>query len=389
MKSFVWLAILLLASASIAWWLGRGGVHTTDVAAKTTLTPSSKEAGTAHSAEPKNTEPKDKPASTPTESAKPPAGVATDCQRVLEISSPAQRQVAFATLLASVNDEAGLRAILDVFDTFYKQGKRHGAEWFTFWSELVARDPKAAAALSASYSNDPKWQANVAGILAHEWAAKDPEAAIRWLAANNALSESDLDDATLSLISGYASKDVKAATGYALQVFPQNDPRFGDMAYILSSVAMQQGGPEGLYAWFDSLADDTLKQRLFTSVSNRLERTNVETRAAWLTAQAAAPYRNDQAYRDFVGAWAKDDPSAALAWVFSLPTSPHDGSRVGVGYAAFPWLETDLPGFTRYYQTLPQPHQQEVVRAIQLITKDPKFPERKRVPGLAFLQGLK
>jgi hypothetical protein len=326
---------------------------------------------------------------TPAPAVAPPEAIAAECLRVLTTGSPAERQLAFADLLNRTRDEAGYRAILDVFARLYKEGRRNGPEWIAFWSELVARDPVAAAALSQNYNSDPKWQAGVAGLLVHEWALRDPAAAIAWLDANTSLTGKDLDMATLALLSGYAERDVRAASAYALSVIKQDDPLFGDMAYVLSTTALNKGGKEGLFNWFDQLPNDELKHRLFPSVSNRLERISMQERASWLTAQAGSSYRNDQAYRDFARAWAKEEPATALGWVFSLARSPHDGTQVGVGYASFQWLQKDIAEFHRHYQTLPQAQQAEIVRAIKLATADPKFPNPARQAGLSFLDGLR
>ncbi len=307
----------------------------------------------------------------------------------MQLTSPAQRQLAFAQLLAAAQDEAALRAVLDVFESLRRDGIRNGAEWATFWAEVIERDPKLAVSLSKIEGRDAAWRAGVASLIAHEWAVRDPQAAIAWLDQDTRFQGKDLDNATLSLLSGFAGRDPRGATTYALGIIAQDDPLFGDTAYILSSAAMQRGGPDALFAWFEALPDDTLKHRLFPSVSNRLERLSLDQRAAWLASQAASPYRNDLAYRDFAGQWAETDPAAALAWVLSLPPSPRDGSVAGLGYAVFPWLERDLTGFTAHFQHLPEAQQQAIVSTVRQITSDPKFPSKKRLPGLAFLQSLK
>lgn len=387
MKTWHGLILLAAAGAGTAWWLGRSNEPA--ARAKTAVpTLESRPTPAAAPSTAATTPTAPVPTSLPPDLR--PKTLRSECERVLAITSPAQRQLAFARLLSETRDEAALREILDVFAAQAKDGKRHGAELSAFWSELMARDPKAAVAFSERYnSDDPAWQAGVARRLAYEWALKDPQAAISWLAGNEKLTGRDLDGATLSLLSGYAGRDVAAATTYALGIIRQDDPLFGDTAFILSSAALQKGGVDGLLAWFDGLPDEQLKQRLFPSVSNRLESTSREQRAQWLAAQAAMPYRNDQAYRDFVGGWAEEDPAAALGWVLALPPSPKDGSTVGLGYAVFPWLERDAAGFTAHYRSLPPARQQEIVRTIQQITKDPKFPDRKRLPGLAFLESVK
>ncbi len=389
-RTLPWLLLLIPLSIGTAWWLASLGsaVPELDPNAMPAIASQEPVASTLARSAPATPSDQSPVAANMASMVSAPDALLAECLRILQMPSPAQRQLAFVQLLASVQDENGLRLLLDAFETLRKQGKRNGAEWSAFWSEMVARDPALAVRLYQTSERGRDWQASVASLLAFEWAARDPGAAITWLASDTRLEAKALDAATLSLLSGYALRDSHAATNYALKVIAQNDPLFGDMAFILSSAALQSGGKEGLFAWFDALPDEALKHRLFPSVSNRLERLSLEERAAWLSSQSTNTWRNDLAYRDFAGAWAEQDPQAALEWVFTLPPSPRDGGITGLGYAVFPWLEKDFNGFTSYFHSLPENRRQEIVRTLRQITSDPKFPDRKRQPGLAFLNSV-
>jgi hypothetical protein len=317
-------------------------------------------------------------------------GVRAELERVLGLGKGPEGWVELKRLIGETLNVAGLRAILARLEADRTAGENtYHFEWDVFWDELIQRDPGAAAALNDAYTSDPVWRESVASLLAYKWALRDPKAAIAWLAGNEALSGEALDDTTGGLILGYAEKDLAAATRYALAVMKHDDPRFGR---ALSIAAMKKGGVEGLLGWFDGLPNEGLKGKLFAKVSDELgnkKKVAREVRATWLAGQVEMSYRDDQAYRDFVVDWAEEDPAGALGWVMGLPKSPKDGSPVALESAVLPWLEKDAAGFTAHFWGLPRERQAEIVRTVEMITKDPKFPEQKRVPGLAFLQAVR
>ena len=317
-------------------------------------------------------------------------GVQAELERVLRMGKGPEGWVELKRLIGETRDLAGLRAILARLEADRTAGENtYHFEWDVFWDELIQHDPAAAAALNDEYTSDPVWREGVASLLAYKWALQDPKAAIAWLAGNKALSGEALEDTKGGLMLGYAEKDLAAATRYALAVMKPDDPRFGR---ALSIAAMKKGGVEGLLAWFEGLPNEELKGKVFAKVSDELgnkKKVARDVRAAWLAGQAGMSYRDDQAYRDFVGDWAKEDPAAALVWVMGLPKSPKDGSPVALESAVFPWLEKDAASFTAHFRGLPRERQAEIVRTVEVITKDPKFPEQKRMPGLAFLQAVR
>jgi hypothetical protein len=313
--------------------------------------------------------------------------VGSQCASLLATPSTARRQLEFAKLLSETRDEAGIRAILAVFRERYHAGKRDSAEWRLIWSELVERDPKAAAALVDSYVDDPKWQAGGLAAVAHDWAVKDPQSAIAWLASHQGLTDNALDNATFSMMAGYAENDLIAATAYAMSVFGPGDNLWGDTSWVLTSTALQSGGVKGLTSYYESLPEAS-QRRLFIATSNRLGVVGLQTKVEWLTAQAASLLRHDTPYREAAQAYAEEDPAAALKWVFSLPASPTEGKVVGVGYASFPWMAKDYDKFFRHYQTLIPDQQRQILTAVQEASQNPKLTEAKRAAAVKFLTDL-
>ncbi len=387
------LAVVAAAAVGLIWWLGNR---------ETPPSPSALAEPTVEVAKPNVTQsgsaksvPRREQAKAAESTAPPPppapttaAEVGQQCDAILSAEGTAKRLLDFAKLLASTHDEAGLRAILASFMARYKAGKRNSEEWGTFWSELVSRDPKMAAALIDSYGNEPKWQSGGLAMVAYEWAKKDQQAVIAWLSGHTNLTDNAFDGVTINLIAGFADKDPVAAAAYALSVIKKGDKLWGDTSWVLTNAAMQAGGAKGLQSWYEALPDEAARTRLFYSVAQRLGRESLETQIQWLTAKAGYEGRDDRNYRDAAATWAETNPAAALDWVFSLPPSAKEKGTVGVGYAAFPWLVKDVAGFTQHYQNLLPAQQQEIVSVVRIAINDPKTSTAKRDAGAAFLKNV-
>jgi hypothetical protein len=392
-SSSILLSICALAFTGLAWWWGnRAATPTTHEVArpkkeeqKPNQTPGETVKTATHQPQENATE---KAAATAPLAPTTSADVGRQCDAILATDGTAKRLLDFAKLVASTHDEAGLRAILASFLARYKAGKRNSEEWGTFWSEMVSRDPRMAAALIDSYGDEPKWQAGGLAMVAYEWAKKDPQAVIDWLTSHTNLTDHAFDAATVNLIAGYADKDASAAAVYALSVIKKGDKLWGDTSWVLTNAAMQAGGAKGLQRWYDSLPDDVARERLFYSVAQRMGRESLETQVQWLTTQATNAQRDDRSYRETAATWAETDPAAALTWVFNLPPSAKENGIVGVGYAAFPWLVKDVAGFTQHYQTLPQAQQQEIAKVVRIVVNDPKNTAEKRDAGAVFLKNI-
>lgn len=312
------------------------------------------------------------------------------CAEVLAIANATERRAAFDKLMAETMDIAGIKAVLKTFTEMFKAGRPFDSEWRTFWRLVAHRDPQMAMALIDSYGPAEKWYAGAVSMAIQEWAGLDPQAAMSWLDANHTLSGPALDGATLNLIYGYATRDLRAATEYGLKVVGQDSPIFGDMAFALSRSAVQQGGTAGLFAWFEALPDDAVRTRLFPSISNRLGEIDPEQQRAWLAAQATMPWRNDDTYRNMLGSWAKSDPRAAMDFAVQLPRSPQSGQYVGLAYAAYEWLVIDPAAFAAYFNAIPPGELREgILAAIKQPLSDKNFPNRKREPAVRFLESVK
>lgn len=379
------LVLFLSGMAFLGFWMvGRGKQSASEstapaAAGNRTATPAAEPLQATVAASGKTSLPS--PAGTPAEA------IRQQCQAVLNITNAMERKAAFEKLLARLTTQEELEGVLGAFETMYKTGRRHGAEWALLWDTLGHRDPKLAAALIDKNGTGKPWLPDAAGRVAAQWAALDPEAAIRWVDGNPALAGKDLDFTLLNLVQGYSTKDLKAATAYALGVVNPKDPLFASVATTLSHAALQQGGTQGVITWFDTLTTDPQKQGAFEAVAARLDRTDRDALREWLNAHAAQPYRDNDAYRAYAQTLAEQNPQAAMDYVFSEAPRFDNGRYVGLGYAAYEWLVKDAAAFNSWYNSLSDPAQkQAVLHALRDPLADVNFPMKRRRAGEQFLQ---
>lgn len=317
------------------------------------------------------------------------ADARTRCQQIMGITDATQRKLAFEKLLAETTDLAGLRGILETLLAFRSGGRDIGTEWAGFWGILSNRDPKGTVALIETYGPREKWYAEAVGMAVREWAVLDPQSAILWLQGNQALTGEDLDRATLSLIEGYASRDLAAATAYVLGILEPNDPLFQSMSQTLTQKALQTGGAEGLVSWFSQLPSDAARRLFFRDVTARLGEVSPEAQQNWLANNAGSAFRDDQMYVDYINALVKDQPQAAMEYAMKLPRSAESGTYVGIGDAASEWLVMNPDEFVSYFNRLRSPQTRQVIaESIQAMLNDPNLPPQKRDLAVKFLQSL-
>lgn len=313
--------------------------------------------------------------------------VAAQCEAVLLMTNPVERRTAFEKLIAGLTSEEELKGVLDAFAAMFKTGRRHGMEWMLFWETVGHRDPKMAVQLIQKNGTGKDWYDDAINRVVEQWGALDPEAAVLWLNANETLSDKELDNALTRVVQGYANRDLKAATTYALSVVKADEPLFRTVAATLSMAAMQQGGAEGVLAWFNSLETDAQRKGAFSSVANRLANADAELQRTWLREQAAQPYHDPDAYRAYAQSLAEKNPRAAMDFVFTEAPRFNNGRYAGLGYASYQWLMQDEAAFSQYFQSITDAAQrQAVVDSLKDPLGDVNFPMPRRRAGEKFLQ---
>ncbi len=325
----------------------------------------------------------------PTASATP-QSVQQQCEAIFKIGNATERKLAFDKLLAAATDPFAVKAILDNFNVMFAAGRRFDSEWVTFWQTIGHRDPQGTMALIESYGADTTWYHGAIRRTLTEWASAEPDAAMKWLDGNQALSGEDFDDAALSLVAGYAARDLDAATAYAMKVFKPGLYGSSKLNMLLSRTALQQRGMDGMIEWFRAFPTGEEKTAMFNSIANRLDEVDPTKKRAWLEAEARQPYRNDISYRELVQEIATTDPRTAMDYLSRLPRSPRDGGMPGVGAAAFAWLDKDVAEFVAYYRTVPLGDlRTNIVKAINnSLQTDANLAAPRRAAATQFLQAI-
>lgn len=305
--------------------------------------------------------------------------IAERSRAVFDLKNPLERKQAFDKLLSELTTLSDFQGLIETFESLKKEGRRFDREWANLWMSLGHRDPALAVQLLQSYGPNKDWYFESVAHVMETWGTQDPEAAMSWLQKNEALTGHQLDAALSRLVHGYASRDLKAATTYALSVVQPGEPLFKVIANSLSWVASQQGGTQGLLGWFEGLPSDAHKQSSFMAVSRRLGDIDAQRLREWLLAQSNQTYRHDDAYRAYAQRLAEQNPKMAMDFVFSEAPRLDNGNFIGLGYAAYEWLMQDPQGLAKYVESLPDVAQRRtVLEALRGPLSDVNFPMKKR-----------
>jgi hypothetical protein len=198
---------------------------------------------------------------------------------------------------------------------------------------------------------------NVGGVLAG-WATSDPEAAKTWLG--------ELEDdrskgfLTFGLINGLAQSDPNAATDYVLELAAAETANGGEAqqtpwggsfsSRYIDMIADEQLklGTGVATAWAEGLPEGDMKESAFDQLAENMSRTDLDGAKAWIAEHAGADYAGD-AVREVAERISRDDPQAALTWADSLPETAQAGVyREAMGT----WTREDPTAASQYLATL-------------------------------------
>lgn len=148
--------------------------------------------------------------------------------------------------------------------------------------------------------------------LAHEWARKDPQAAIQ---AIESLRERSQREMLLQMaVQGWSQTDPQKAAEWVL-ARPPSHARAQLLSSALSAVVAKD--PSAALAMLDRLSA-TERERIMPSVLMNWARREPQAAAAWLQKQDDVQKRQD-ALVMLANAYAERDPDEAMRWASSLP----------------------------------------------------------------------
>ncbi len=141
------------------------------------------------------------------------------------------------------------------------------------------------------------------------WVTHEPSAAVAWLLAQPRRNDDELSNWLGNLGMGEANQ---AALATALASVPDLPGRQSIIGRILFSWGADK--PEEALAWLNSLSDRHLRTVLLERAA-RITYSNHPERSLPLALAMSEGENRTQRLSDLLGEWAKNDPSAALAWI--------------------------------------------------------------------------
>lgn len=256
----------------------------------------------------------------------------------------------------------------------------------TKWSEV---EPAAAAKFLDEFPAQEREYLGARMMIAQNWAASDPAAALAWAAAQGDGREGKISMS--GVISGWWDADPRAAEAYVVehadtlgtqplmqiisQMYRQDPERAKQFANNLptvemrrtaaSNIAMQMSfnDPKAASQWAATLPDD-VRGRTLESVVSRWARNDSRAAGEWINGLNGAV--RDEAVTAFSSSLGMSDPAAALTWATTLSDPTRRNAAVERVVTA--WLRRSPNDAKAWIQSSPLP-EEEKTRLLSLPTR--------------------
>ncbi|MGI8604661.1 MAG: hypothetical protein ACR2OZ_16945 [Verrucomicrobiales bacterium] len=153
------------------------------------------------------------------------------------------------------------------------------------------------------------------------WAARDPEAALKWLHDRNAARDPKSDPRhwvlSRGIVSGLARRDLDVALNYVMNL-PQGQR--GDFAGVLAEQKMKESVASAA-EWALELPDERMRTNAMETIGYQYIRENLTGAMQWAEKIAARPDAHE-AVADVANEMANRNGQEAAAWVAKLPAGP-------------------------------------------------------------------
>ena len=238
----------------------------------------------------------------------------------LKDPDPVKAMAAFTQLLGSLTAENAPAALKTIREN------TGGFESMRYLSLLgFAWGEKDGAAAMASLSEMNGRDAGMTrGTALAGWAAKDPEAAMKYLADYKAANPEDSngrggnrEEAMMErgLVSALARNNPEMAMKYVMTL--KEDERADYMGVIADQKLHE--GTAAASAWALSLTDEKMRSAALDTISRQFLRGDMTAATEWAASIASLP-GSGQAVGQIADAMARKDPAGAAAWVATLPS---------------------------------------------------------------------
>ena len=202
----------------------------------------------------------------------------------------------------------------------------------------AARDPKAAMEYAKANFTAGLQQSESLVAAVEKWGAASPRDAWLWVDAN--LSGPLKEEATTSLVQGWARTDPEAAAGWFISTGSTSQS-------VLDALVTTWTGlhPQAAAAWVESLTNPANKETGRILVASEWSRQNPAESAANFT-----PMLTIDLGSAIVNSWAANDPASTATWVAKLP--PGEARTNAAGTLATVWAASDITAAVKWSDTI-------------------------------------
>jgi hypothetical protein len=172
-----------------------------------------------------------------------------------------------------------------------------------------------AGAMTEASKQDGPWRMMGGAVSISGWAAKDPQGALAYLAANPSTNDWEKQGMERGLVSGLARSDAAAALKYVQGIEDKGER--ARLTQVIMDEKLKQG-TDAASAYTASLTDPDMKKSAFESVAEQMYRSDPKKATEYVTANATEAF-SQGAVGDLARRLASKDPAQGVAFANSLP----------------------------------------------------------------------
>lgn len=179
--------------------------------------------------------------------------------------------------------------------------------------------------------------------IATTWGSRDPEAALRWLLANDRMTEETI----MQIGRQFGASNPAAAVSYASQI--PSELRASWIGTVAAGYAMSD--PQAAMSWVAQYRGQPGYESAVAAVAQAASQYQPAAAARLLDTIDAAPPEVRGAVTQIAFGWAQQDARAAAQWAADLRNV--DARRDAVSAVARTWSSSDAPGARAWALSLP------------------------------------
>lgn len=226
----------------------------------------------------------------------------------LEEGAPVRPEADYAAALIKGWAEKDPYAASNYLMERYEHGKERETLIGEIASSMIKEGPGAAVAWAESF-DDAQFKEEAFEELAEDWTSIDPDATGAWLAKH--INEPYSKEAVEDLARGWAVKDLDSAVKW-FETLGDGLTRGTGIYELMKIWAPKDTELSG--QWLAGLPEGSVSRDMGVSAyASEISKDNPEAAAQWLETISDEATRQGAA-QNVLGNWAKQDPSAALAW---------------------------------------------------------------------------